>query len=175
MGPERSNVASARRLAAVTASFEHARVRSVDIDRTAPAIAEGEIQIAAPPALVWDVIAELPAWPSWNSDVRSMTVLGPIEPGTEFRWRSGSSSLISTLQVVDPPSEIAWTGSTMGIHAVHVFRFEAKDGGTWARSEESFTGLIPTVLRGYSRTIIQRGIDSILTALKAQAERRNTA
>ncbi len=147
----------------------------MEIDRSAPAIAEGEIQIAAPPETVWEVIADIAAWPSWNTDVKSMTLEGPVAPGSTFRWKSGSSSLVSTLKVVDPPREIAWTGVTMGIHAVHVFGFEPSDGGTRARSAESFRGLIPTVLRGYSRKILQRGIDRILALLKAEAERRSSA
>jgi uncharacterized protein YndB with AHSA1/START domain len=147
----------------------------VDIDRSAPAIAEGEIQIAALPETVWEVIADIAAWPSWNTDVKSMKLEGPVAPGTTFRWKAGSSSLVSTLKVVDPPREIAWTGVTMGIHAVHVFHFEPSDGGTRARSAESFRGFIPTVMRGYSRKILQRGIDSVLALLKAEAERRSSA
>jgi uncharacterized protein YndB with AHSA1/START domain len=144
----------------------------MDIDRNAPATASGEIQIAASPETVWDVLSDLPSWPQWNADVQSMSLQGPLEPGTGFRWKSGSTSLRSELQVVDPPSEMAWTGTTMGIHAVHVFRFQPKDGGTLARSEESFSGLIPRVLKSYSRKTLQRGIASILVALKAEAERR---
>ena len=62
----------------------------------------------------------------------------PATATTEFRWKAGPSSLTSTLQVVDPPREIAWSGTTMGIKAVNVFRFQASDGGTLARSEESW-------------------------------------
>jgi hypothetical protein len=144
----------------------------MDIDRTAPATAKGEIQIAAPLVTVFAVISDLSSWPAWNTDVRSMAVHDPIEAGTEFRWKSGSASLVSTLEVVDPPNEIGWTGVSMGIHAVHVFRFEPRDGGTWARSEESFRGLIPILLKGYSRKVLQRGIDGILAALKVEAEAR---
>jgi hypothetical protein len=144
----------------------------MDIDRNAPATASGEIQIAASPETVWGVLSDLPNWPKWNADVRSMSLQGPLEPGTVFRWKSGSASLRSELQVVDPPSEMAWTGTTMGIHAVHVFRFQPKGGGTFARSEESFSGVIPRVLKSYSRKTLQRGIDSILVALRAEAERR---
>ena len=147
----------------------------MDIDREAPATAAGEVQIAAPQETVWQVISNLPDWPAWNTDVRSMTVGGGVEPGTEFRWKSGSASLASQLQVVDPPREIGWTGTTMGIHAVHVFRLESRDGQTTVHSEESFRGLIPTLLRGYSRKVLQRGIDGILKALKAEAERRAAA
>ena len=62
--------------------------------------------------------------------MKSAELDGPGEPDTAFRWKAGSSSLTSTLQVVDPPHEIAWTGRTMGIKAIHVFPVEASDDGT---------------------------------------------
>jgi hypothetical protein len=99
----------------------------------------------------------------------------PATAETVFRWKSGPSSLTSTLQVVDPPREIAWTGTTMGINAVHVFRFQAKDGGTLASSEESWEGLLASLLKGYSRRTLDKGIRSILTYLKTESERRAAA
>ena len=147
----------------------------MDIDRNAPATAEHEIRIAARPATVWAVLSDLSGWPSWNRDVRSMTFDGPLEPGSIFRWKAGSASLTSTLQVVDEPREIGWTGESMGIHAVHVFILEPEDGGTRARSAESFRGVIPTVLKGYSRKVLRRGLESVLASLKAEAERRDAA
>jgi hypothetical protein len=118
------------------------------------------------------VISAIDQWPSWNPDVKSVSVEGPVQPGTVFRWKAGPSSLVSTLQVVDPPQEIAWTGATMGIKAVHVFRFRATHGGTLARSEESWEGLLPGLLKGYSRRTLDKGIRSVLEHLKAEAERR---
>jgi uncharacterized protein YndB with AHSA1/START domain len=147
----------------------------VDIDPDAPSTAEGEVQIAAPPETVWTVMADLSAWPTWNSDVKSMAFDGRLEPGSTFRWKAGSVSLVSTLQVVEAPREIGWTGKTMGIHAVHVFHFEPMDGGTLASSAESFRGLIPSVLKKYSRNTLQRGIDRILASLKIEAERRTAS
>ena len=128
----------------------------MDIDRRAPATAEGQIQIAASPDTVWSVLSDLSTWPSWNSEVNSISFDGPLEPGATFRWKSGSASLTSTLQVVDRPREIGWTGTTMGIKAVHIFNLEARDDGTRASSSESFRGFIPTVFRSYSRKILQR-------------------
>ncbi len=144
----------------------------MDINRDAPATAEGELHIAAEPRAVFSVLAALEGWPSWNPDVRSVTVEGPVERGTVFRWRSGATSLTSTLQVVDPPRELSWTGTTMGIRAVHVFRFDPQDGGTRARSEESWEGLLPRLLKGYSRRTLATGIQKVLAALKAEAERQ---
>jgi uncharacterized protein YndB with AHSA1/START domain len=147
----------------------------MEIDRNAPATAEGELQIAADPQTVFSVISAVDQWPSWNPDVKSVTLQGPVQPGTVFRWKSGPSSLTSTLQVLDPPHEVAWTGTTMGIKAVHVFRFQANGGGTLARSEESWEGLLARLLKGYSRKTLDRGIGSVLAHLKAEAERRAAA
>ena len=147
----------------------------MDINRNAPATAEGELRIDADPQTVFSVISAIAEWPLWNPDVTSVTLDGRVEPGTVFRWRSGPSSLTSTLQVVDPPHEIAWTGVTMGIKAVHVFRFQARDDGTLARSEESWEGLIASVLKGYSRKTLDKGIRNVLLHLKSEAELRASA
>jgi hypothetical protein len=147
----------------------------MEINWNAPATAEGELQIDADPQTVFSVISTIDRWPSWNPDVKSVTLQGPVRPGTVFRWKAGPSSLTSALQVVDPPREIAWTGTTMGIKAVHVFRFQARDGGTLARSEESWEGLLASLLKGYSRRTLDKGIRSVLARLKTEAERRSTA
>jgi uncharacterized protein YndB with AHSA1/START domain len=147
----------------------------MEINRNAPATAEGERQIAADPQTVFAVISAIDQWPSWNPDVKSVELQGPAQEGTVFRWKSGPSTLTSTLQVVDPPHEIAWTGTTMGIKAVHVFRFQANDVGTLARSEESWEGLIASLLKGYSRKTLDKGIRSVLSHLKTEAERRAAA
>jgi uncharacterized protein YndB with AHSA1/START domain len=147
----------------------------MEINRNAPATAHGELQIAADPQTVFGVISAIDQWPSWNPDIKSVTVQGPVQPGTGFRWKSGPSTLTSTLQVVDPPQEIGWTGRTMGIKAVHVFRFQGRDGGTLARSEESWEGVLASLLKGYSRRSLDKAIRSILSHLKVEAERRAAA
>jgi hypothetical protein len=60
----------------------------------------------------------------------------------------------------------------MGVKAIHVFRFEAQDGGILARSEESWEGLIATLLKGWSRRTLEKGIKDVLLHLKAESERR---
>jgi uncharacterized protein YndB with AHSA1/START domain len=144
----------------------------MEINRNAPATAQGELQIAADPQTVFAVLSAIDQWPSWNPDIKSVTLQGPVQPGTGFRWKSGPSTLTSTLQVVDPPQEIGWTGRTMGIKAVHVFRFQGRDGGTLARSEESWEGVLASLLKGYSRRSLDKAIRSVLSHLKVEAERR---
>jgi hypothetical protein len=59
-----------------------------------------------------------------------------------------------------------------GIKAVHVFRFKDRDGATLARSEESWEGLLASLLKGYSRKSLDKATRSVLSHLKAEAERR---
>ena len=147
----------------------------MEINRSAPATAEGQVQINADPQTVFSVIAAIADWASWNPDVEWVKLENAVEPGAVFRWKSGPSSLTSTLQVVDPPREIAWTGTTMTIKAIHVFRFEPKDGGTLARSEESWDGVLARLLKSYSRRSIDKAIKNVLSHLKTEAERRAAA
>ena len=118
------------------------------------------------------MVSAIGDWPRWNPDVKSASIDGPSTPGTAFRWKSGPGTIRSTLQVVDPPREIGWTGKTMGIHAVHVFRFEEADGGTLAHSAESWEGLIASLARGYSRRTLAATITTVLSHLAAESERR---
>ena len=63
-------------------------------------------------------------------------------------------------------------GTAMGIKAVHVFRFQANDGAPWPARRSPGEGLIASLLKGYSRRTLDKGIRSVLAHLKAEAERR---
>jgi uncharacterized protein YndB with AHSA1/START domain len=144
----------------------------VDVDRTAPAIASSEIEVAAPPEVVWDVLADFESWPEWNPDVGEVTIDGPVAQGTEFRWKTGALPIRSTLSEVERPNVIGWTGKAPGIRAVHVWRFEPRGAGTRVVTEESWAGPLPRLLRGPMRSALEKALDSGLPRLRAEAERR---
>lgn len=91
-------------------------------DQKAPVYGTGEVEVAADPETVWSVLADIQGWPSWNPDITAVTVRGPVQPGTTFSWKSGPGTITSTFQLVDRPTELAWTGKTLGIPAIHVYR-----------------------------------------------------
>jgi hypothetical protein len=142
------------------------------IDHSAPVVGASEIEIAAAPETVWDVLATIEAWPAWNPDVKSVSVEGEIAEGTKFRWKAGPGTITSTLRRVERPRLIAWTGRTFGIDAVHVWRLEAQDGSTLVRTEETFDGLLARLFRRPLRKTLAAGLESGLRHLKAEAERR---
>jgi uncharacterized protein YndB with AHSA1/START domain len=142
----------------------------VDVDRTAPAIARSETEIAAPPERVWELVTDIDRWPDWNPDIDSAALEGPLAPGTTFRWKAGPGSIVSTLRHVDPPREIGWTGKTMGIAGVHVYRLEPSGTGTRVVSEESWAGFPARLMRRRTRRTLLTSLETGLRHLKAAAE-----
>ena len=147
----------------------------MDIDRTAPVVAQTQIQIAADQRTVWDTLTDFASWPAWKQEVRSMSLHGPVAAGSTFRWKAGPGTIRSRLQEVDAPHKIAWTGVTLGIRAVDLLRLEARDGGTLVTEEESWDGLPARLFRSRMRRTLQSGIEHGLKSLKVEAERRAKA
>ena len=143
----------------------------MDADRNAPVFSEGRIDVAATPERLWDIMADFEDWPSWNEDVDSVRLQGPVAQGTVFRWKAGPSRIVSTLRIVERPTTIGWTGRAMGIDAIHTWRFERSPDGAIAIMEESFSGPVAKLLRRR----LQRQLDATtrkgLEMLKAAAER----
>lgn len=61
----------------------------MDINRDAPVQAVAEAQVKAPLDVVWGVQSDLSRWPEWNPDVKAVRMLGPLSPGTVFKWKAG--------------------------------------------------------------------------------------
>ena len=103
--------------------------------------------------------------------MKSVSFDGEVDHGAAFRWKSGPGTITSTIQDVEPPRRIAWTGTSFGITAIHVHTLEPQAGGTLVRTEESYDGLVARMLR----RSLQRTLDGALVDgaryLKAEAEK----
>jgi hypothetical protein len=97
--------------------------------------------------------------------------------GTTFRWKVSGGRITSTFIEVVPPRLVAWTGhvSPLGIRAVHVWSLSPQDGSTLVRSEESWSGLVPRLARGFSARLLKSSLDKGLESLKRECERRAAA
>ena len=67
------------------------------IDAGAPVVGRAEIEIAARPEVVWDLLTAFNRWPTWNPEVKSMAVHEPVVVGSTFRWKAGPSTVTSTI------------------------------------------------------------------------------
>jgi hypothetical protein len=134
-----------------------------------------EIQIAAPPEVVWEVLTDFDRWQEWNPEVKSMSFDGPLAPGAMFRWKAGPGTIVSTVEEVEGRRYIRWRGRTLSISAIHEWRFEGRDGRTHVETEESFSGMLARLLRGSLQKQLDRALEEGLEHLKREAERRAAA
>jgi hypothetical protein len=149
------------------------------INERAPVVGASEIEIAADPEHVWRVLTEFERWPDWNPAVKSMSVrrprlaetVGTVVPGTEFRWKAGPGTITSTIQRVEPPRLIAWTGKTLGIDAIHFWWLDPRDGKTFVRTKESYEGLVVRLFRSPLQRVLDKALADGSRYLKAEAER----
>jgi hypothetical protein len=146
----------------------------VPANEKAPVRATAEIEIGAPPQVVWEVLTRFENWPNWNPDVKSMSFPGPLAPGTEFRWKAGPGTIVSTLDQVEAPNYIAWRGRMLTIDAYHEWWLEPRGGGTHVRTQESFSGLLARLLRGTLQKALDKSFKDALERLKREAERRRS-
>jgi hypothetical protein len=141
----------------------------------APVSSKRSTDVSAPPEVVWEVLTRFDHWPRWNTDVKSMSFDGPLEPGSTFRWKAGPGTIVSTLEQVDPPRYIRWRGRTMSIRAIHEWRLEPRDGGTHIETEETYSGLLARLMRGSLQKTLDRSLEQQLEHLKGESERRTAA
>ena len=138
----------------------------------APVRSRREIDVAAAPDVVWEVLTDFDRWQEWNPDVKSMSFEGPLAPGAMFRWKAGPGTIVSTVEEIDRPRYIRWRGRTLSIAALHEWRFEGRDGGTHVETDESFSGLLARLLRGSLQKQLDRALEDGLEHLRREAERR---
>ena len=147
----------------------------IEINTGAPVVGFSEIEIAAAQEVAWDVLTEIEGWPSWNPEVKSVSMDGGLGEGAVFRWKSGPGTITSTIEAVEAPRRIAWSGTSFGIKAIHVHTLEPQNGGTLVRTEESYDGLVARLFHGLLQKTLDKTLRGGLEHLKAEAERRGRA
>lgn len=96
------------------------------INPNAPVVGVGEVRVQAPPPVVWTIMSTISEWPRWNPEISTADLVGPLASGSTFRWRSGPGAITSVLREVRPDELIEWTGRTLGVSAIHVWRIPSR-------------------------------------------------
>lgn len=143
----------------------------MDIDARAKLSAQGEIEIAAPPDRVWSELTAIERWSEWQPGVATARLQGGLAAGSVFRWKVNGLSIVSTIQELEPPRRVGWTGRSLGTEASHLWLLEAlSDGGTRVVTRESMSGWLPRLLKLFAPGFLAKSLASSLRALKARAE-----
>jgi uncharacterized protein YndB with AHSA1/START domain len=112
----------------------------MDIDHSAPAVSTHELLVEAPAQKIWDLLADVDQWSTWNPTAKSAKLSGPFQAGTSFNWKSGGVSIVSTIREVAPASRLVWTGNAIGTRAIHVWSLQSVPGGVLVHTPKPFEG-----------------------------------
>ena len=86
-----------------------------------PAVFEERIDVAAPAATVWLVLADLAGWPTWNRSVRSVDRAGDGSPTVGERVVVSQRRLPTTTWTVTEVEErrsFTWVATAPGVRSV---------------------------------------------------------
>ena len=61
---------------------------------------------------------------------------------------------------MEPPRRIVWTGTTVGIKAVHAYALEARGAKTFAKTTESYDGLVARLFRKQLQKTLDHALDA---------------
>lgn len=137
---------------------------------------ESEVEVHAPPAVVWSVATDASGYREWNPFL--VRVEGPLREGEELTVRAeppGTQGVTyhPTVTAVEPERRLAWLGR-YGLprlfDASHELRLEPVADGEHTRlvTTETFRGaLVPLYL---PESAVRSGVEAMNEALKARAE-----
>jgi Polyketide cyclase / dehydrase and lipid transport len=142
----------------------------IEVDRTAPVIAQHEIDIQAPLDTVCQLHVDVNSWPTWQTDITSARIDGPLEPGVSFDWTSYGFSVTSTVYDVVERARVLWGGTSGGITGVHEWLFSETPGGVHVTTNESFAGEPVEADAPGMQTVLDASLVAWLGRLKTAAE-----
>ena len=123
---------------------------------------------------VWEVLTDINKWSRWQSDISDSNLNGELKAGSKFIWRSGGVKIHSTLHIVEPFTEIGWTGKAPGTFAIHNWTLIEQEGKTNVTADESLEGLVPKFFKKSFSKNLEKGMQSWLELLKKECESQAT-
>lgn len=133
-----------------------------------------EIEIAAPPEVVWDILVRAGAWSDWYEGASGVRVkdspTGTLQPNSVFDWRTMGRDFTSVVREFAPPYRLAWESRREDIQGYHAWLLIPTAGGTRLVTDESQFGLLAVLQKLFIPNKLRRLHDSWLCGIKQQAE-----
>lgn len=119
----------------------------VAIHDTAPIVVRREIDIFAPPEMVWEWLTRVELWADWNPEITSAWWIDPPGLRGRFKWRKNLLGVESVVSEWKPPREFAWDGHAWLTDTRQIFRIDGDFRSTKLVSEQSVEGPTTQIAR----------------------------
>jgi uncharacterized protein YndB with AHSA1/START domain len=128
--------------------------------------------IYAPIETIWDLLSDVGSWPSWQPSISRVKAPRPLVVGSVFLWQKGGMDCTSTVEEIEAPTRIVWTGPTQGLNSTHVWTLTQMEDGVLVKTEESWEGKPPKDQVAKMQKALDTSLRDWLQNLKQIAERR---
>lgn len=132
-----------------------------------------EIEIAAPPQVVWDILIRANAWPDWYVGARNVATKSPsglLADKSSFAWETMGLRLETEVREFVPPFRLSWESRKSSLQGYHAWLIEPTPTGCRVVTDESFNGLLAFL----QKVFIPRKLEGLhevwLVELKKKAE-----
>ncbi len=134
------------------------------------------IKIDATPGVVWDILTDFAAYPTWNPFITSVEGIARVGERLSIRvvppGQKGMSFRPHVLEA-EPERQLRWKGRLIApglFDGEHLFRIEPAADGIRFHHSEKFTGLLPSVMPASSFEAVRNGFEAMNRALMQRAE-----
>jgi uncharacterized membrane protein len=135
---------------------------------------EQSIDIAAPPDVVWRVLADVEGWPEWTRSIRSARLIDTdtLARGARAKLGVAGAQMETVWEVtaLDAGQSFVWESRQPGIRNVAGHYIEPRVGGSTVRLTIDMSGFAAAVLRPYLAYVTGRNLRWETAGLKQRSE-----
>lgn len=145
-------------------------------------VLRSETVLDAPPDRVWEILADLAAWDTWNPTLFAVRPgTETLEVGKEIRMKLRLGRIVmpmrQQIRMVDPPHELRWRSKQLvpapALDVNRSFRLEPFDGGrTRFVQSEAMSGFLAKPTSRALGKLIVKGYEDLGRALAGRVAER---
>ena len=115
----------------------------MEVNYHAPLVLRRELEVFAPPQMVWDWVSRVDLWKDWHGDISQSVWTGTPGPHGEFRLRIRKVlGVAAKVESWYEPRELGWVGYSWSTTWRQVIRLDGDFRRTLVRIEGSVEGRV---------------------------------